>query len=92
MADTRDRLSQIKKELDGLVGRRVQIKANKGRRRVVIREGTLEQTYPNLFVVKLGSDQQHRRISFTYTDVLTEAVELTVMDETGSKKLAYTAG
>lgn len=92
MAETRDSLSQIKKELEGLVGRRVRIKANKGRRRIVEREGTLEQTYPSLFVVKLGADQHNRRVSFTYTDVLTETVELTVIDEDEAGQLAQNAG
>lgn len=92
MAETRDSLAQIKRALDGLVGRRVRIKANKGRRRIVVREGTLEQTYPSLFVVKLGSDQHNRRVSFTYTDVLTETVELTVIDDKEAGRLVQNAG
>src|SRR5690606_31514256 len=68
VTDKRDVLARIKRDLDGFVGRPVRIKANKGRRRVVEREGTLEKTYPSLFVVKLGPDQQNRRVSFTYAD------------------------
>lgn len=92
MAETRDSLLQIKRDLDNLVGKKVRIKANKGRRRVVVREGMLEQTYPSLFVIKLGSDQHHRRVSFTYTDLLTEAVELTVVEESDSDELAKNVG
>ena len=92
VTDSRDVLAQIKSDLDSFVGQPVRIKANKGRRRMVVREGTLEKTYPNLFVIKLGPDHQNRRISYTYTDILTEMVELTVLKESGSKKLAYRAG
>jgi len=92
VTDKRDVLARIKRDLDGFVGRPVRIKANKGRRRVVEREGTLEKTYPSLFVVKLGPDQQNRRVSFTYADILTEVVELTVLNESGSEHLAIRAG
>ncbi|HEX6988485.1 MAG TPA: Veg family protein [Bacillota bacterium] len=92
MTERRDVLARIKSDLDGFVGQPVRIKANKGRRRVVVREGTLEQTYPSVFVVKLGPDQQNRRVSFTYADILTEVVELTVLKDSGSERLAFRAG
>lgn len=92
MTDTRDVLAQIKTDLAKFVGQPVRVKVNKGRRRVVIREGTLEEIYPNLFVVKLGPDQHNRRISYTYADLLTRVVELTVLQESGAQELAYRAG
>ncbi|MFO7245659.1 MAG: Veg family protein [Thermaerobacter sp.] len=92
MSDNRDVLARIKSDLDGFVGHPVRIKAHKGRRRVVEREGTLEKTYPSLFVVKLGPDQQNRRVTFTYADILTETVELTVLDDRGAERLAFRAG
>lgn len=72
-------LAGIKSTLDDCVGHKIRLKANRGRKRVYERTGILEQTYPNIFVIKL--DENHslvRRISFSYTDVLTETVELTV--------------
>lgn len=83
VTDTRILLAQIRQDLERYVGQRVVIKANKGRRRIVVREGTLERTYPSLFVVNLGPEQQNRRVSYTYSDVLTETVELTFLGDSG---------
>lgn len=77
-------LARIKRDLDPLVGRRIMLRANKGRRQVVEREGILERTYPSIFVVKL--DEGHvpsRRVSYSYADILTEAVELVVLGKNG---------
>ena len=54
------------------------MKANRGRKKVVERTGVLESTYPNLFVVRINEKSVERRISFSYADILTETVVLTV--------------
>lgn len=72
-------IAGIKSSLDDHVGHRVKLKANRGRKKVYERTGVLEQTYPNIFVIKLDESRSvARRVSFSYTDVLTETVELTV--------------
>ncbi len=72
-------LSDIKRDLDGMIGERVRLKANRGRRKVDEREGVLEKTYPHIFVVKIDDEPSGaRRVSFSYADVLTETVELEV--------------
>jgi len=89
---TRDIIAQIRSDIQGHVGERVRVRANKGRRKIEEREGTLEDTYPNLFIVRLDEDQHNRRVSYTYADILTEVVELTVFDDHGSEKLQVSAG
>lgn len=77
-------MSDIKKDLDGLIGERIRLRANRGRRRVDEREGILERTYPSIFVVRIEEELAGaRRISFSYADVLTEMVELEVASEDG---------
>ncbi|MCX7749087.1 MAG: Veg family protein [Clostridia bacterium] len=72
-------LFQIKKDIATCVGERVQLKANKGRKKTFIREGILENTYPSIFVVKFENEYEAtRRVSYSYTDILTKAVELVV--------------
>jgi len=71
-------ISDIKKDLDFFVGSRVRLKANRGRNRIIEREGVLESTYPNIFVVKINERKVERRVSYSYADVLTETVELFV--------------
>ena len=81
-------LADIKQDLDEYVGKRIRLKANRGRRKVVEKVGILEQTYPNIFVIKLDENKNFsRRISFSYSDVLTETVELSLCKEDGDKKI-----
>lgn len=60
------------------VGRKVKIKANKGRNKVDIAEGIISETYPCVFLVQLKSEESEsvKTMSFSYTDVLTKEVEL----------------
>lgn len=70
-------LSAIKNDIEGHIGEKVLLKANSGRRKVVVKEGILEKTYPNIFVVRVeGSDNSSRTISYSYSDILTKTVQL----------------
>jgi uncharacterized protein Veg len=75
-------LNAIKKDIDEHIGEKVLLRANSGRRKVVVREGVLEKTYPNIFIVRIeGSDSTSRTISYSYSDILTQTVQL-VFDKT----------
>lgn len=72
-------ISQIRNDIATCIGERVQLKANKGRKKSFIREGVIENSYPSIFVVRFENDYENtRRVSFSYTDILTKAVELVV--------------
>lgn len=72
-------LFRIKKNLESNIGQRVRLTAKKGRKKSVIRQGIIESTYPSIFVIKLDNDNEMvRRVSYSYTDVLTKTVELVV--------------
>ena len=72
-------LFQIKKDIENCIGEKIQLKANKGRKKSFIKEGILENTYPNIFVVKFENAYENtRRVSYSYTDILTKAVEIVV--------------
>jgi uncharacterized protein Veg len=82
-------LGEIKKIIEGYLGQRVTLKANKGRKRIVIREGILEDTYPSIFVVKVYGDfDTVRRVSYSYCDILTETVEITVCEDNRQIKVS----
>ncbi|HLR21442.1 MAG TPA: Veg family protein [Tissierellaceae bacterium] len=77
-----DSVAEIRKDLEENIGKSVILKADKGRKRIVTREGVLESAYPNLFVVKISNEfNSIRRVSYTYSDVLTSTVKVTVCDE-----------
>lgn len=72
-------LEKIRHNLELFVGNRVRLRANHGRKKVMEAEGVLEQIYPKVFVVRLGDRiGTVKRVSYSYADVLTETVELTV--------------
>ncbi|MGA9172467.1 MAG: Veg family protein [Thermoactinomyces sp.] len=73
-------LTEIKCTLEGYIGQKIRLKANSGRRKTVERTGILEETYPSVFVVKLDEDHACNRVSYSYADILTESVELTVFN------------
>ncbi|MGL4742606.1 MAG: Veg family protein [Sarcina sp.] len=68
-------VSAIKKALEAHVGDRVMLKANGGRKRVLVNEGILESVYSSIFVVRLQKDTQ-RTVTYSYSDVLTNTVQL----------------
>ncbi|MBU9710157.1 Veg family protein [Evansella tamaricis] len=75
-------LIEIKKSLDENVGKRITIQANGGRRKMIERSGLLEGTYPSVFTIKLDQDEYAvERISYSYTDILTETVKLTLDED-----------
>ena len=49
---------------------------------------SLERTYPNIFVVRIDEKRSERRVSYSYSDVLTETVELVVCHQDGEIKIA----
>jgi len=79
-------LAKIKKNVEDSVGKKVILKANKGRKKTTIREGILESAYPSIFVVKISNEYNSiRRVSYTYSDILTETVEVTICGEQKTK-------
>jgi uncharacterized protein Veg len=75
-------LAEIKQALEANVGKKVTVQANGGRKKIVERSGLLEGIYPSVFTVKLDKDEYSiERLSYSYTDVLTETVKLSVPGE-----------
>lgn len=70
-------LQSIKDRLDQQLGRKIVLTAQAGRKKVTERTGVLAETYPSVFVVELDQDQHaFDRVSYSYTDVLTQSVEI----------------
>lgn len=77
-ADADNVLERIRENLNDFVGKEIYLKANKGRKKIFEVQGVLEQTYPKVFVVRFNERQVERRVSYSYADLLTETVELSV--------------
>ncbi|MDD7434275.1 MAG: Veg family protein [Peptoniphilaceae bacterium] len=72
-------IHSIKEEVEQNIGRRVLLKADKGRKRIVIKEGIIENAFDDVFTVRICNEfDVERTVSYTYTDVLTSTVKLTI--------------
>lgn len=84
-----NKVASIRKDLEGCIGKRVILKANKGRKKTTIKEGILEAAYPSLFVVRISNEYNSvRRVSYTYSDVLTSTVEITIRNDREQEKIS----
>lgn len=89
----RNPLTEIKRNLDGYIGEKILLRANGGRRKTIERMGVLEETYPSVFVVKLeNAGDSFKRVSYSYADILTETVELTVCRDEENIRVTYVEG
>ncbi len=84
-------LVQIRKELENHIGKKVKLRANRGRRKTFEKVGVLENTYPSIFVIRVDEEKYYQRLSFSYADVLTSTVELSLYG-VDNKKIALCAG
>ena len=76
---SKNTLTLIKSNIDSYVGERVVLRANKGRKKVSVKEGIIEKTYPSIFLVRIEGDipeEVGRTVSYSYSDILTKSIEL----------------
>ncbi|WP_071026416.1 Veg family protein [Peptoniphilus raoultii] len=76
-----NQMDLIKNELKSHIGKRIIVKANKGRKKIITRRGVLKAIYPSLFVVDIFNGNEIITSSFTYSDVLTSTVKLTILED-----------
>lgn len=70
-------LTQIRALVEENLGKKVLLRANKGRKRIVTKQGILTEAYPSVFTVQIENEYEFvRTVSYSYTDVLTATVEL----------------
>lgn len=74
-------VSKIKNDLTGYVGSKVRLESGKGKQRSVVTEGVIESVYPSIFTILLYEGMvPKRKVSYSYTDILTKTVEITICD------------
>ena len=68
-------IASIKNDIERHVGQKVTLKANGGRKKILVNDGIIESVYPSIFVIRLKNDTQ-RTVTYSYSDVLTKTVQL----------------
>ncbi len=73
-------VNKVRRAVVSHIGSKVKIRANKGRHKISVTEGIITESYPSIFLIQVKNDtgNQVKMMSFTYTDVLTRDVELTL--------------
>lgn len=80
---THNDICKVKGSLEKNIGQRVRLMSKKGRNKTTILLGTIESTHPSIFTVLLDNVQPLdattcNRVSYSYTDILTKSIELTL--------------
>ena len=78
-------ITNLKSDITDKIGQKIIVKGTLGRSRFFEKEATIEKTYPNLFIVKY--DDEERKVTYSYKDVLTRTVEVEVYDGEGYSPL-----
>lgn len=81
-----DTLAEIRRNLESHVGQKIRLRAHRGRRKTLEKVGVLENTYPSIFIIRIDEPNYKQRLSFSYADVLTETVELALLQKDGAAK------
>ena len=72
-------VSEIRSEVEKNVGKEVTLKADKGRKRIVTKNGVILDAFPSVFTIKVNNEfDSQRTISYSYSDILTSTVKLKV--------------
>lgn len=77
MIDKND-IDTLKTDIQEKIGQKIIVRGTLGRNKYYEKEAVIENTYPNLFIVKYKENE--RNVTYSYTDVLTKTVEVQVFN------------
>lgn len=78
---TKATLGSIKKRVEATIGQNVTLRTHSGRKKFFIKQGRVIATYPSVFIVNVDCGKNsERKVSYTYSDLLTSTVEITLED------------
>jgi uncharacterized protein Veg len=73
-------LELVKTKIKELVGKNVKMKVNKGRKKIIRFNATIDQVYSSVFIVRLDRPTTVETLSYSYFDVLCGDVKLCMRD------------
>ncbi len=84
----KNELLQVKESLSQNIGRSVKLTSKRGKKKISVCRGVIENIYPCIFTVRLddtsNSSVEHscnrcQTVSFSYADVLTKTIEIALI-------------
>jgi len=77
----RNDVFHVRNDIQKNIGSQVRLETNKGRHKSEINKGIISNAYPSIFTIQITDSQgPSRNLSFSYTDVLTNTVEITLCE------------
>ncbi|MBE5781069.1 MAG: hypothetical protein E7328_04535 [Clostridiales bacterium] len=73
-------LERIRAEMERNIGKKVWVKAKRGRSKSEVNEGVIGGTYPSVFTIYVDGGGSAGLLSYTYGDILTKNLELKLME------------
>ncbi|MBO5929700.1 MAG: Veg family protein [Clostridia bacterium] len=77
-------LERVRQQIEQHIGAEIRITAKRGRKRVVVRHGTINAVYPFTFNVTLEGvsafAETSRNVSLNYADILTESINILLIE------------
>lgn len=71
-----NKINSIRNEIESHVGDTISIRDLGGRKKIFIKDGVIERAYSSIFTIKLDSDNNERRLTYSYSDILTNTVQI----------------
>ena len=71
-------IASLKTDINEKIGQKIKVKGSLGRSKLFEKEAVIERAYSNIFVVKFKED--NRNSTYSYTDLLTNTVEVDVFN------------
>ncbi|MDO4941822.1 MAG: Veg family protein [Lachnospiraceae bacterium] len=79
---TQQELSEVRESVRKYMGQKIRFSANQGRHRYETSEGIISETYPNIFVVRVISDnpyKNNKKMTFSYHDIVTKDLKMQLL-------------
>lgn len=73
-------VGNVRRAVSKHIGSKVLVKSNLGRHKYDVTEGIITETYPCIFLVQVKNNEEDtvQTVSYSYTDVITRDVQLTL--------------
>lgn len=76
---SKEELSKVRASVSQQCGNRVMIQLDRGRNKVDIQRGTLQNAYPSVFTILVDDENEGnppQLLSFSYTDIITKDIRM----------------
>ena len=73
-------VGSVRRAVSRHVGSKVRVRSNLGRHKYDVTEGVITETYPCIFLIRVenAEEDSYQTVSYSYTDVITKDVQLTL--------------